>query len=268
MATGLLPYQIVERNLRHAMAFYAGSHASGEVREMPGVAAINCGWNYPVFNSALLTSPVPGDHGELGNRLAMASIFFRAIGFGWSYWACHDLLDGHSNRSLRETCYSYGMEPVLTAPGMFTEELAPARRDALPIEVREVSDGPSRVAFAHLVSLIFDLPFQMTMHVYGMESSWKPGYAAFVGYADQRPVSIVMVNASDSTCGFYSVGTIPGFRRRGYAESVMREAYRRMQTRLHCSSCVLQSSTVGRRLYEQMGFREVTRFSVFRSAPI
>ena len=40
-----------------------------------------------------------------------------------------------------------------------------------------------------------------------------------------------------------------------------------MRDRLHFDACVLQSSTVGRRLYEQMGFREVTRFSVFRSVP-
>jgi GNAT superfamily N-acetyltransferase len=267
MLTDRRPYEHVERNLRHAMAFYAGAHVAGEVREMPGVSAINCGWNYPVFNSALLSSAVPGLEGGLGTRLAMASIYFRALGMGWSYWACHDLMDDATRRLLPDTCYTYGMDPVLTAPGMYVEELAPPKRPAPTIEVREVCDDSTRVAFAHLVSLIFDLPFQMTMHVYGTQNCWKTGYAAYIGYVDERPVTMVMINVSQNCCGFYSVGTVPGYRRRGYAESVMREGHRLMRNRLHFNGCVLQSSTVGRRLYEQMGFREVTRFSVFRSSP-
>jgi len=266
MLTDLRPFQIVDRNLRHAMAFYAGSHSAGEVREMPGVAAISCGWNYPVFNSALLTSDVPGIDGDLGNRLAMASIYFRALDMGWSCWACHDLLDTTTLRLLRNTCYTYGMEPVVTAPGMFTEKLAPPMRPEPPPQIKEVCDEPSRLAFAHLVSLIFDLPFQMTLNIYGSNACWGQGNAAFIGYFEDRPVSVAMACVSDSCCGFYSVGTLAEYRRRGYAESVMRYAHQTMRNRFHLDSCVLQSSTVGRRLYEQMGFREVTRFSVFRSA--
>jgi hypothetical protein len=40
-----------------------------------------------------------------------------------------------------------------------------------------------------------------------------------------------------------------------------------VRERLECDGLVLQSSAAGRRLYDQMGFREVTRFSVFRSVP-
>ncbi|MBI2688011.1 MAG: GNAT family N-acetyltransferase [Acidobacteria bacterium] len=249
------------------MSFYAASHPAGQVRELPGVSAISCGWNYPVFNSALLTSQVPGVDGELSNRIAMASIFFRALGMGWSYWACHDLLDATSLRVLRDTCYAYGMDPVLTAPGMYAEKLEPQKHAPPALEVKEVTDGASRTAFAHLVSTIFDLPFQMTMHVYGPAECWTQDYAGFIGYVDDRPVTIAMTNVHDSCCGFYSVGTVPGHRRKGYAEAVMRTAYKAMQNRLQFTACVLQSTTVGRRLYEQMGFREVTRFSVFRSAP-
>jgi GNAT superfamily N-acetyltransferase len=267
MLTDGQPYDCVEQNLRCAMSFYAGSRETGEVREMPGVTAVSCGWNYPVFNSALLTSHVPGIDGGLGSRLAMASIYFRALRMGWSCWACHDLMDAATLRLLRETCYTYGMEPVLTAPGMYTEELAPQMRRSLPIQIREVCDDSSKLAFAHLVSLIFDLPFQMTMQVYAANARWTAENGGFIGYLDDQPVTIAMACVSDSCCGFYSVGTLSGYRRRGYAETVIRHAHQTMRDRLHFDSCVLQSSTIGRRLYEQMGFREVTRFSVFRSAP-
>lgn len=259
------PFQLVERNLRHAMAFYAGSHPDGLVREMPGIEAVSCGWNYPVFNSALLSSPVPGIHGDLATRLAKAASFYRQVKMGWSYWACHDLLDAATLRNLRERCYSFGMDPVVTAPGMYADTLLPAHFAPAPIAVREVCDASSRLMFSHLVSTIFDLPFQMTMHVYGREEGWSRDYAGFIGFFEDRPVTIAMLNVSDSCCGFYSVGTVPGYRRRGFAETVMRVGHDRMRNRLYFDSCVLQSSTVGRRLYEQMGFREVTRFSVFRS---
>jgi hypothetical protein len=175
------PFQLVERNLRHAMAFYAGSHPDGLVREMPGIAAISCGWNYPVFNSALLSSPVPGIHGDLSTRIAKAASFYRSLNMGWSSWACHDLLDSNTLRHLKDRCYSYGMDPVVTAPGMYTDVLYPAHLPASPISVKEVCDAPSRLTFSHLVSTIFDLPFQMTMHVYGQEESWSSEYAGFIG---------------------------------------------------------------------------------------
>lgn len=268
MVTDRPPYELVERNLRHAMAFFSRCHPSGQVREMPGITGISCGWNYPVFNSALLSARVPGVDGELTARLAMASIYFRSIGVGWSYWACHDLLDARALREIKETCYAYGLDPVLTAPGMFAQELLPRARPTPTIEIREVHDGQSRLAFAHLISTIFDLPFQMTMHIYGPAECWTPDYAGFIGYVGERPVSVTMVNVTDECCGFYSVGTVSGHRRRGYAEAVMRAAHVQMRQRFPFKSCVLQSSTVGRRLYEQMGFREVTRFSVFRSVSI
>jgi ribosomal protein S18 acetylase RimI-like enzyme len=197
----------------------------------------------------------------------MASIYFRALGVGWSYWICHDLLDEATLRHLRDSCYTYSMEPVVTAPGMFTRDLLPRKRTPLPLEVKEVRDDSMRLTFAHLVSLIFDLPFQMTVDVYGREEGWTVENTAFIGFVGGAPITMAMVNVSDGCCGFYSVGTLPGYRRMGYAETVMREANRQMKERLQLNSCVLQSSTAGRRMYEQMGFREVTRFSVFRSAP-
>jgi ribosomal protein S18 acetylase RimI-like enzyme len=248
------------------MEFYAGANEGGVVRKFSGVDAISCGRNYAIFNSAMLSSPVGGE-GVLSARIAIPSIFFRALGVGWSYWVCHDLLDGTSLSELRETCRAYGMEQVLTAPGMWAPSFASAIRRAPPIDVREVTDASGRLTFCHLVSTIFDLPFQMTMNVYGNAASWREGYYAFIGYVRDHPLSIAMLNVNGGCCGFYSVGTLPGYRRKGYAEAVMREAYARVRERLECDGLVLQSSAAGRRLYDQMGFREVTRFSVFRSVP-
>jgi ribosomal protein S18 acetylase RimI-like enzyme len=260
------PYQLVEENLRHAMEFYVRVSAAGQVKEFPGVEAISCGRDYPVFNSALLRSQVPSEDGLLAARLAFPASYFRNLGIGWSYWFCHDMLDAATLREIGPACSSRGMEQVLTAPGMLAEALLPPERKPAKLEIREVDDAPTRLAFSHLVSMIFDLPFQMTLTVYGHSGIWSDQYAGFIGYAADRPAAIAMMNYSGGCAGFYSVGTMPGFRRRGYAETLMRAAFERTRARWNSDVCVLQSSSAGRRLYEKMGFREVTRFSVFRSS--
>lgn len=265
MISGIEPYLLVESNLRHAMHFYARSTPQGELRQYPGVDIVSCGLNYPVFNSALLSTHVPGHDGDLPARLAIASSFFRALRHGWSYWLCHDMLDSHAQKCLLETCQSYSMEQVLTAPGMHATRLAPPTRKLPALDVRQVNDASSRLTFAHLVSTIFDLPFPMTLDIYGREAVWAGEYWGFIGYASDRPAAIAMMNLTNDCFGYYSVGTIPELRRRGLAEALMRRAYGMVSKETGLSSCVLQSSTAGRRLYEQMGFREVTRFSVFRS---
>lgn len=266
MDNGRRPFQFVEANLRHAMEFYSRANESGLVKAFPGVETISCGRDYPVFNSALLNSPVPGGDGNLKSRLSIPSTFFKTIGMGWSYWMCHDLLDRNTLYDMSTTCSAFGLDPVLTAPGMIAESLhAPARKPPA-MQIREVNDAPTRLVFAHLVSMIFDLPFQMTLNIYGNAAIWNEDYAGFVGYAADRPVAIAMLNNGGGCSGFYSVGTLPGFRRRGYAETLMRQGYDSVKSRWKTDICVLQSSTAGRRLYEKMGFREVTQFSVYRCA--
>ncbi|MBM3786059.1 MAG: GNAT family N-acetyltransferase [Acidobacteria bacterium] len=264
MRTVAQPYQLVETNLRHAMEFYARVTDSGQIKDLPGVEAISCGRNYPVFNSALLRTPA-ADTTSLAKQIAAPTEYFNSIGMGWSCWLCHDLLVGGSLAAMNSTCASFGMEQVLTAPGMLAEALRPPDRRPPKMEVREVNDPPSRLIFAHLVSIIFELPFQMTLNVYGHAGIWEKEYAGYIAFAGGKPIAIVMLNCAGDCAGFYSVGTVPGHRRQGYAESLMRIALELVKSRWTFDSCVLQSSSAGRRLYEKMGFREVTRFSVFRS---
>jgi len=215
------------------MEFYSRANESGLVKAFPGVETISCGRDYPVFNSALLNSPVPGNGGSLKERLSIPSEFFEHIGMGWSYWMCHDLLDRGALHELNSTCSAFGLDPVLTAPGMMADALQSPSRKPPAMQIREVDDAPTRLVFAHLVSMIFDLPFQMTLNIYGNAAIWNQDYAGFVGYAADRPVAIAMLNNGGGCTGFYSVGTLPGFRRRGYAESLMRAGYESVKFRAY-----------------------------------
>ena len=60
---------------------------------------------------------------------------------------------------------------------------------------------------------------------------------------------------------FRSLAVEPESRRLGYGEAILRGALE--QVGRPYSQIVLQSSETGESLYRRMGFREVTRFSVF-----
>jgi ribosomal protein S18 acetylase RimI-like enzyme len=65
--------------------------------------------------------------------------------------------------------------------------------------------------------------------------------------------------------GVYNVATIPGQQRRGYGEAVMRYALAETRREHGLERSILQSTPAGYRLYERMGYRQITRVSVYAS---
>jgi len=63
--------------------------------------------------------------------------------------------------------------------------------------------------------------------------------------------------------GVYSVGTLPGKRRRGYAEALMREVLDRVHAETGVERTILQSTRTGFSMYSRMGYRPMTNFTVF-----
>jgi GNAT superfamily N-acetyltransferase len=92
-----------------------------------------------------------------------------------------------------------------------------------------------------------------------------PGSAAYAGYLDGRPVSASLGFTAGTTVGVYNVATIDGARGRGYGGAMTRHAIAAGR-REGATVAILQSSAMGRPLYESMGFREVLAFRVFVEA--
>jgi ribosomal protein S18 acetylase RimI-like enzyme len=85
----------------------------------------------------------------------------------------------------------------------------------------------------------------------------------WVGYTGGRAVCIVTVVVGGGVLGVYSVGTLPEYQRRGFAETAMRYALARATERTGLRASVLQSTAQGMNLYTRMGYRVVTRFGVY-----
>lgn len=86
-----------------------------------------------------------------------------------------------------------------------------------------------------------------------------PGLDAWVMVHDEVAVSSAWSFLRGTDCGVYAVETLPGWRRRGLAralvEHVLADAHHR-----GARTSTLQSTPMGRPLYESLGFRPVGRY--------
>jgi len=155
------------------------------------------------------------------------------------------------------------MSELTEAPGMITERINPATRALPAVEVKPVADAVTRSAFAHITSISFDVPWSVCREVYGAERAWNGSFRGFVGYASGVAVSTTAVVITKDLVGIYSVGTLPGQRRRGYAESLMRQVLQKIRNETGIERTGLQSTRSGHHLYSQMGFRVATNYTVY-----
>lgn len=254
---------LIEENLRDAMRFFGEATGSGEICQLDRAVAMFSGLDYGVFNIALLTARLAGSTGGLEKCLADVARFFKERTFRWSFWLCEDLLDPQARRRERQTFFDFGMRAISHPPGMLATALMPPPRSLPAIECRPVADESTRLAFAEITSVAFEIPYPVAHAVYTREQAWKGAYQGFVGLIDGRPVSIVALVAAAGVLGVYSLGTLPAFRRQGYGEALLRAAAAEFQRRTGLKRLVLQSTEAGYALYRRMGFRDITRFTVY-----
>lgn len=261
-------YTIVDENLRTAMRFFGEATSRGEIAALPGAVAIWSGLDYGVFNIAMMDSAPPPEHG-LADRVADAARYFKQRTPRWSFWLCEDHLDVHDLRRSRATLSDFGLRPISHPPGMVANALTPARGPLPELEMQPVENSSQQRSFAEITALAFDIPYPTADAVYAQPRAWKGAYKGFLGIADGRVVSIAALVETPDAIGVYSLATHPWQRRKGYGEALLRSVVKHAEERSASSSTqaprriVLQSSEAGYSLYRRIGFREVTRFTVY-----
>jgi GNAT superfamily N-acetyltransferase len=255
-------YLIVDDNLRAAMRFFGTATGAGEICALPGTLAIWSGLDYGVFNIAMLDGPPPPGMG-LADRVAAAAHFFKPRTPRWSFWLCEDYLDAHDLRRARGTLADFGLRPISHPPGMFAQDLAPVHGVLPPLHTEPVSTAAHQRAFAEITALSFDIPHSISHAVYGQSRAWDGDYRGVVGIAGGHIVAIVATVDTAAAIGIYSLATHPAYRRHGYGEALLREAVAEAHRRAGPRPIVLQSTEAGHALYRRLGFRDVTRFTVY-----
>lgn len=247
-------------NLRASLAFYGPA----EVRS--GVVLITSAVTYSVFNIALLDGPVESSSGELERRILVARQHFESLNRSWSFWICEDWLPYRMQRRLPEIFDRFEMGCIAESPGMQIDELPPPARPLPPLEARRVAGADTRRAFTGIIERCFYVPAPIAQQIYDREGFWDEPLIAWVGYDGPRAVCAAATAAAEGVLGVYSVATLPEYRKRGYAEAIMRSAVADARLRGAAGPIVLQSSSFGLRLYRHLGFKRTTRFFVYATA--
>jgi GNAT superfamily N-acetyltransferase len=252
-------------NLLEALRFFGEARIDAEIQDLPGLSLIFCGLNYAAFNAALMAQPIDGDRGELVRLIEASATQFDAKGLRWTYWLCDDFLSTPLRREAPRIFIEHGLRHLTEAPGMYADELLPPKRQLPELEVRPVSDEPTRAAFADIMSTAFEIPHSVSHAIYGADRAWLGAFRGYVGYVKGKPVTTAAAVTTGGAIGLYSVATLPQHRRRGFAEAIMRQVIQGIRQRTGIDRTVLQATSSGLALYEAMGYRTVTKFDVYIS---
>ena len=102
--------------------------------------------------------------------------------------------------------------------------------------------------------------------VAGLAAGWLPRWTARRALAAETrelAVTTVAVVVAADSIGIYSVSTLSPYRRKGYAESLMRQVIGQYTRQTGIERAVLQATRAGFDMYRKMGFRPVSHFTVY-----
>ena len=258
-----MTFETVADNLRESFRAVAAGRGAGEIRELPGVSIAAAGVTFQMFNAAFLSAPVLSE-AELDRRIALSASHFNVRGLEWAYWVCEDWIDSRARRKSRQAFERQGLRHAVDLPGMVADRIAPPMKPLPAVTVRRVGDAATRAAFCAIGSVCFHVPINWFREVFDNDLVWNR-FAAYVGYHNAAPVSTAAIVMGGGAVGVYNVATIPDQQRRGYGEAVMRHAVAEAQREHGVERSILQSTPAGLNLYQRMGYRTITRVSVYAS---
>ncbi len=258
-----MAFQIVESNLRASFRILACERPSGEVREVGGVSIASAGVTFQMFNAAFLAAPVASDV-EMDRRLQVAATHFEQRGLEWAFWNCDGYLESSVRRHARKLFERRALHLSADLPGMIADRVLPPVRPLPSIEVRRVADEMTCAAFCQVGSVCFNVPLPWFREVFENRTVWKE-FAGYVGYVGGEPVSTAATVVAAGAVGVYNVATLLGHQRRGYGEAIMRHALAKGREEYGLEKTILQSTAQGLPIYQRMGYRTVTRVTVYSS---
>lgn len=231
----------------------AFQQAGAEVVLSSGLVLIKSRVNHDGFNVVFQVSK------ELSAELAMqrAEAFFGQAGFSVFArdWADQDL---------KSAALAHGLVVGDDAmPFMIAE--GDAGEFETPAELKIVSQPSDQLAvdFAHVGGAVFaedKAEYEAIQNYLTPSELFSPVAKHFVGYVDGTPVATSCYWMTRGVAAIYWVATLSDFRRRGFAQAMLKTAWKSAFSQ-GANTVTLQASKAGYPLYLQHGFRDVGTFT-------
>jgi GNAT superfamily N-acetyltransferase len=204
------------------------------------------------FNQALVAGETAGEGDE---AIGAAERWFRGRS-GFVLW-----LREPDDRALIQAALRAGYLQERLEPAMLLERLEGAWPSPAGLDVRAVDDDEGAAAYAEADAEEGD---RFEARRDGDESLARAvmtlaGMRLFVGYVAGVPVARSMLVLSGEMAGVTNVYVAPSVRRRGFGTAMTARAIG-TGAEMGATRACLEASTMGRPLYERMGFREIYRY--------
>ncbi len=244
-----------------------GSSARGESAERKDVVLVACGAPLARFNIAHARRPFAAP----ASLIESAARFFdeRALPFTVEFRDGRGRGDGRDGRDdaqkrLEDALHAAGYQRVEAAvPGLALAPI-PAIPAAPPeLVIERVETERDRAAFIQTAAVGFGFPAEGGAAIFSPAFLARPEMEALLGRVDGKPVATSMLFRSGAIAGIYWVSALPDWRRRGYGEALTWAALA-AGARAGCNVASLQASTMGRPVYERMGFAHVIDYARFQ----
>ncbi|WP_343082055.1 GNAT family N-acetyltransferase [Ostreiculturibacter nitratireducens] len=229
--------------------------------EAPGIVAYATSVPHPLFNGAIV-SREPGPEldaarTQLGEKIARDG----TPALWWIGPAAQE--EGTGERLASKGLAEAGTVPAMTAR---IDDL-PAAAVPERLRIDAASTPPQRALWGRIAAVGTGFPGAAAEALAdveeGIPDTALAGQTRFTGYLDGKPVATSSLVLSHGLAGVYAVATLPEARRRGIGAAMTLHALQAAKA-AGAQVAVLQSSSMGRPIYERMGFTRRFDYRIFQ----
>jgi GNAT superfamily N-acetyltransferase len=251
--------RLEHENMHDWLRVACGQVPGAVVRHEGGIGLYGTGLPAPIFNQVVTDDEATAEDVSAGVAVLRSRDIPRAPGSRFCVVLRRDQ-DARFRRLMTELGLAFD-EDLL--PGMALHPIPPNLMTTAPgLEIEVVRDPRSLREHALVAAHGFGFPEPIAIAFIG-DALWeRDGATVYLGRADGRPVVSGFSVRTGDTLGIFTIATEPDARGRGFGAA--------MTSRLiadgaaaGCTVAVLQASSMGRPIYERLGFRLVQEYEIF-----
>lgn len=232
---------------------WASAVDGGEVREQDGLLIAATGAPQAWWNIAIVTRPVSNPDEQI--RRAIEYFDSRQQSF---ILRVREGVDPASERAADANGLPYSD----TLPGFVLCPVPAVQDGPHSLTIGTVADARMLEQHVRVVASAFHMSVDAVRELIPMRLIDHPRWRSYVGYADGQPVAASALLVTGTVAGVYWVGTVGGYRGRGFGEAMTWHVIRE-GVAAGCRVATLQASDMGRPIYERMGFHFIAGYKTF-----
>jgi ribosomal protein S18 acetylase RimI-like enzyme len=258
--------QIQESNwlFRNTWKYFASQCPRGEIHEREGLCIYWGNVDNVFFNSIFIANPIQ-DENDLEAKIQVACQYVREHNHPWWLVVCEDWLPGELRSHQEEIFFRHELKLLMKTTGMATDKLLPPVKIIPTLECVCIDNQETRKALSYINAVSYQMRPEQFCEPLEREKFWQKTVLGTVGYLENKPVSTAIVLCLEGKFYLALVATLPEYRNRGYAQTVIRHCLAQAEQKFGSSRTILHATAAGVPVYKRLGYQPQAYFSTYTS---